>query len=146
MVEVIRRTEEILENHIRVPTRFIDVALEERSPDYPMAALRQLLRNAVMHRAYDATHAPIRIQWFEDRIEIHNPGGPFGQVTRENFGRGATDYRNPNLAAALRDLGFVQRFGQGLHVAQAELQKNGNPPLDWELETTATMVRVRRRP
>ena len=146
IVETVRRTEEILENHIRVPTRFIDVELEERSPDYPMAALRQLLRNAVMHRAYDGTNAPIRIHWYSDRIEIENPGGPFGRVTRENFGKGVTDYRNPNLAAALRDLSFVQRFGQGLLVAESELAKNGNPPLEWELDTNTTLVRVRRRP
>ncbi len=146
VVEVIRRTEEILDNHIRVGTRFVDVALEERTPDYPIAALRQLFRNAVMHRAYNGTNAPIRIHWFTDRIELQNPGGPYGAVTRTNFGGGATDYRNPNLAAALRDLNFVQRFGQGLHIARTELEKNGNPPLEWELETTTTLLRVRRRP
>lgn len=146
IVEVIRRTEEILENHIRIAIRFVDVELEQRTPDYPISALRQLFRNAVMHRAYDGTHAPIRIHWFIDRIEIENPGGPFGRVTRETFGTGVTDYRNPNLAAALRDLGFVQRFGQGLLVARTELAKNGNPPLEWELDTNTTLVRVRRRP
>lgn len=146
VVEVIRRTEEILDNHIRVPTRFADVAVEQRTPDYPIAALRQLFRNAVMHRAYDGTNAPIRIHWFHDRIEIQNPGGPFGTVTKANFGAGVTDYRNPNLAAALRDLNFVQRFGQGLHIARTELAKNGNPPLEWELETTTTLLRLRRRP
>lgn len=146
VVEVIRRTEEILENHIRTPTRFVDVPLEERTPDYPMAALRQLVRNAIMHRAYDGTHAPIRIHWFADRIEIENPGGPFGRINRDNFGKGLTDYRNPNLAAALRDLDFVQRFGRGLHVVAQELEKNGNPPFEAELDTSTTLVRVRSRP
>lgn len=146
IVEIIRRTEEILENHIRTPTRFVDVEIEQRTPDYPISALRQLFRNAVMHRAYDGSHAPIQIHWFNDRIEIQNPGGPFGRVTAKTFGTGVTDYRNPNLAAALRDLGFVQRFGQGIHVARAELEKNGNPPLEWELDMNTTLVRVRRKP
>jgi ATP-dependent DNA helicase RecG len=30
---------------------------------------------AVMHRAYEATHAPVRVYWYDDRIEISNPGG-----------------------------------------------------------------------
>ena len=47
-----------------------------------------------------------------DRIEVLSPGGAFGVVTVENFGQpGLTDYRNPNLAEAMKYLGYVQRFG-----------------------------------
>lgn len=45
-------------------------------------------------------------------------GGPYGQVTRDNFGRpGVCDYRNPNLAAVMKELGYVQRFGMGIPLA-----------------------------
>jgi predicted HTH transcriptional regulator len=99
-----------------------DVATEERGETYPMDALRQLVRNAYMHRSYEATNTPVRVYWFDDRIEIHNPGGPFGSVTPENFGQpGITDYRNPNLAEALRALGYVQRFGAGIAIARKAL-------------------------
>jgi Ni,Fe-hydrogenase III small subunit len=48
----------------------------------------------------------VRVYWFDDRIEIYNPGGPYGAVTVENFGRpGVTDYRNPHLADAIKVLG-----------------------------------------
>jgi ATP-dependent DNA helicase RecG len=118
----IRRLEEKLEAHNLRGVRFADVAREVRSEAYPMEALRQLVRNAHMHRSYEATNAPARVYWFDDRIEIHNPGGPFGSVTRENFGRaGVTDYRNPNLAEALRALGYVQRFGAGIAIARKAL-------------------------
>lgn len=71
---------------------------------------------------YEATNAPVRVYWFDDRIEIHNPGGPFGCVTPENFGQpGITGYRNPNLAEALRALGYVQRFGAGIAIARKAL-------------------------
>jgi len=67
--------------------------------------------------------ATVRVYWFDDRIEIHNPGGPFGSVTPENFGQpGVTDYRNPNLAEALRALGYVQRFGAGIAIARKALR------------------------
>ena len=145
IVEMIRTTEQILDGYIRVSTRFADVELEQRTPDYPIVALRQIFRNAVMHRAYDWSNAPIRIHWFNDRIEIQNPGGPYGAVSGQNFGSGVTDYRNPSLAGALRDLEFVQQFGQGLHIAQTELAANGSPPLEWDTQPTTTMVRIRSR-
>jgi len=122
VADQIRRLEEKLVAHNLRGVRFRDVATEERGETYPMDALRQLVRNAYMHRSYEATNAPIRVYWFDDRIEIHNPGGPFGSVTPENFGQpGITDYRNPNLAEALRALGYVQRFGAGIAIARKAL-------------------------
>lgn len=122
VTDQIRRLEEKLQAHNLRGVRFADVITEERRESYPMDALRQLVRNAYMHRSYEATNAPVRVYWFDDRIEIHNPGGPFGSITLENFGRpGITDYRNPNLAEALRALGYVQRFGAGIAIARKAL-------------------------
>jgi predicted HTH transcriptional regulator len=101
--------------------------------------------NAVLHRTYEGTNAPARITWFSDRIEIQNPGGPFGQVTRQNFSQpGITDYRNPHLAEAMKNLGYVQRFGIGIEMARKELEKNGNPPLEFVIEDAHVLVIVRR--
>ncbi len=122
VTDQIRRVEEKIEVHNLRNVRFAGVERETRGEDYPLDALRQLVRNALMHRSYEATNAPVRVYWFDDRIEIHNPGGPFGSVTPENFGQpGVTDYRNPNLAEALRALGFVQRFGAGIALARKAL-------------------------
>lgn len=96
VADQIRRLEEKLAAHNLRGVRFSDVAAEDRHETYPLDALRQLVRNAYMHRSYEATNTPVRVYWFDDRIEIHNPGGPFGSVTPENFGQpGITDYRSP---------------------------------------------------
>lgn len=122
VADQIRRLEEKLVAHNTRSVRFASVANEVREEAYPLDALRQLVRNAQMHRSYEATNTPVRVYWFDDRIEIHNPGGPFGSVTPENFGQpGITDYRNPNLAEALRALGYVQRFGAGIAIARKAL-------------------------
>ncbi len=122
VADQIRRLEEKLAAHNLRGVRFTDVATEEQREAYPLDALRQLVRNAQMHRSFEATNTPVRVYWFDDRIEIHNPGGPFGSVTPENFGQpGITDYRNPNLAEALRALGYVQRFGAGIAIARKAL-------------------------
>lgn len=100
-----------------------------------------------MHRDYEVSNAPVRIYWFSDRIEIHNPGGPYGQVNRENFGApGITDYRNPNLSAAMKSLGFVQKFGIGIALARKELANNGNPQPDFLIEDEHVCVIIRRVP
>jgi ATP-dependent DNA helicase RecG len=100
-----------------------------------------------MHRTYENTNAPVHVYWFDDRIEISNPGGPFGIVTQQNFGRpGITDYRNPNLADAMRVMGFVQRFGIGIQTARAELARNGNPNLEFHIEPMTVLAIVWRRP
>ena len=93
---------------------------------------------------YEVTNAPVRVYWYDDRIEITNPGGAFGVVTPENFGEpGVTDYRNPNLAEALRVLGFVQHFGAGIPIARRALESNGNPPLEFDVQPTFVGVTVR---
>jgi len=106
-------------------------------------ALRQLVFNALMHRNYESSNAPVRIYWFNDRIEINSPGRLYGQVNQENFGSGATDYRNPLVAEIMRGLGYVQRFGIGIAVAQSEMQKNGNPPVEFEFSDAAVLARLR---
>jgi ATP-dependent DNA helicase RecG len=117
---------------------------ENRRPSYPIVALQQIMRNAVMHRAYEATYSPVRVTWYNDRIEIVSPGGPFGTVTKENFGTpGIADYRNPNLAEALRVLGFVQRFNVGIAIARRELAANNNPAPEFIVESSHVGVILR---
>ncbi len=146
LAALLTRLEDKFHAHISVATDLTAQALEMRQPDYPLAALQQLARNAILHRTYEGTNAPVRITWFNDRIEIQNPGGPFGQVTKQNFGQPhLTDYRNPYLAAAMKDLGYVQRFGVGLEIARNELRKNGNPPPEFMAEDSYVLAIVRKR-
>lgn len=144
--DLLRRLDDVLEANVHVATDIRSQELEVQRPDYPLEALRQLTRNAVLHRNYETTHAPVRLYWFEDRIEIHSPGGPFGQVTRENFGEpGVSDYRNPHLAEAMRVLGYVQKFGIGIELARRSLTDNGNPPLEFEVQPNHVLCTVKVR-
>jgi ATP-dependent DNA helicase RecG len=117
----------------------------ETVPDYPLAAIREFVMNALMHRTYEGTNAPVRLNWFADRVEIQNPGGLYGQVTPQNFEH-ASDYRNPVLAEAMKVLGFVERFGVGIARAKDALRRNGNAPPEFVFEPTHVLVTVRRRP
>lgn len=144
--QLLRTMDEVLLANISVATDVISGPTEIRQPDYPIAALQQLVRNAIMHRNYADTNSPVRITWFSDRIEIYNPGGPFGVVNRQNFGQaGITDYRNAHLAEAMKNLGYVQRFGVGIALARREFEKNGNPQLQYRVEDSYILAIVRKR-
>jgi len=146
IVEMLRRAEEKLRAHNRSSVDVTSAAKHEIKTPYPLAALQQILYNAVLHRSYERTNAPVRIHWFNDRIEIISPGGPYGNATPENFGLpGITDYRNPNLAAVMKTFGFVQAFGRGLAIAKKELQRNGNPALEFDANQNFVLCLIRRR-
>jgi ATP-dependent DNA helicase RecG len=146
VVDQLRQIDDVCRLHIR-RSAIVGGASRQESVDYPEEALRQLIRNAVLHRNYETTAAPVRVTWFDDRIEIQNPGGPYGQVTRATFGHpGVADYRNPTLAESLKALGFVERFGVGIAIARERLAANGNPPPDFTVEDAHVLATVRRRP
>ncbi|MCP4221561.1 MAG: transcriptional regulator [bacterium] len=100
---------------------------EEQKTPYPNRAVRELLMNAVMHRDYES-NAPIRFYWFSDRIEIQNPGGLYGAA--KDFPH-QNDYRNPKVAEAMKVLGYVNQFGRGIATVKSALEKNGNPPAEF---------------
>ena len=116
---------------------------KERQVDsYPEWALRELLNNAVMHRDYQS-NTPVRFYWFNDRIEIQSPGGLYGEVTPQTF-PDRNSYRNPVVAEALKAMGYVNRFGYGVHRANHLLVQNGNPKAEHEFGDRVVSVKVQR--
>jgi ATP-dependent DNA helicase RecG len=147
LTELLRRLDEKLQAHNRTAVDLRSGPQERRTPLYPLVAIQQIARNAIMHRTYEGTNTPVRVTWYDDRIEILSPGGPYGTVTAQNFGTpGLADYRNPSVAEALRVLGFVQRFGVGIATARRELDANGNPPLQFAVDANNVGVILRVAP
>lgn len=92
--------------------------------NYPMVAIKELLFNAIIHKNYQS-NAPIKFYEFSDRIEISNPGGLYGAARPENFPN-KNDYRNPVLAEAAKNLGYINSFNVGVKRAMNALKENGN--------------------
>ena len=133
--DVIERIDVRLNSHNRTAVDILSGPLERRTYTYPTTAVQQIVRNAIMHRSYEGNNAPVRVYWYNDRIEIISPGGVFDSVTAENFGRpGITAYRNPNLADAMKSLGFVQRYGTGISLSQRLLRQAGHPAIEFDVD------------
>ena len=140
----VRRLDEKLDGHNRTAVDFTSGLLETRRSTYPLEALQQLTRNAVMHRTYEGVSSHVLVYWFDDRIEIISPGAPYDGITAETLGEpGLVGYRNPNLAEAMKVLGLAQRFGLGIATARRELEANGQSPPEFRVEADRVFCTVR---
>ena len=137
---------EILLNLNIVKSLSISGARHTNKQSYPYDALRELVHNAVIHRNYENSNTPVRITWLEDRVEVISPGSAYGIVSRENFGTAnLTAYRNPTIAEAMKNLGFIEHFGRGIAKARRALEINGNPPLEFDVQDNFILATIRRR-
>ena len=120
---------------------------ERDNNDYPYSAIYQAICNAVMHRKYDGTNAPVRCYWFSDRIEIQSPGGCYGIISNESFGmdNSMADYRNPVLADALKHMKFVEKFGVGIPIIKSAMSDNGNPAPVFVANDNYVLIKLPRK-
>ena len=145
LADQLRTLQEKIRAHNRTAVDILSGPTHRMTSLYPAAAIEQIAYNAVLHRTYEGTNTPVRVYWFHDRIEITSPGGPYGSVTCENFGNpGITDYRNPNLASVLKTLGFVQSFGRGIATARKVMERNGNPPPEFQVDPHNVLCILRK--
>lgn len=86
-----------------------------RLEEYPVAALREALLNAVAHRSYDDSSRKIFVRIFRDRIEIASPGYPLKPLTLPKLRRGGYRpcSRNPLIAQTLATLDKMEQRGSG---------------------------------
>lgn len=101
---------------------------EDRS-EYPITAVREAILNALVHRDYSihTEGMPIQIKMFDDRLEIHNPGGIYGRIKIDQLGKVQPDTRNPVLATALEVLDVTENRYSGIPTIKKELRKYGLP-------------------
>jgi predicted HTH transcriptional regulator len=86
-----------------------------RLDEYPTAALREALVNAVAHRSYDDSSRKIFVRVFRDRIEVASPGYPPKPLTLAKLRRGGYRpcSRNPLIAQTLATLSVMEQRGTG---------------------------------
>ena len=81
--------------------------------EYPLEAVRELIVNALCHRAYTIP-SPVYMKIYDDRITLQNPGGLLPPLTPEKLKEEHPSVlRNPLLAKALYMMGYVEQWGMG---------------------------------
>jgi len=108
--------------------------------EYPPAAIREAIVNAIVHADYSLGGMNIKLAVFDNRIEITNPGMlPFG-LTMEAAISGVSKLRNRVIGRVFRALGLIEQWGSGIgRMIAACTQAGLRPP---QLEEIGTSFRV----
>ncbi len=96
-----------------------------RLPLVPEDAWLEGLVNAVVHRSYSISGDHIRVEIFDDRIEIESPGRFPGLVDPSQPREIARFARNPRITRVCADLQFGQELGEGIRRMYEEMHLAG---------------------
>jgi ATP-dependent DNA helicase RecG len=104
---------------LRSSGRFGDVPL------VPEDAWLEGIVNAVVHRSYSMVGDHIRVEIFDDRIEVSSPGRFPGLVDLGDPLTAVRFARNPRIARVCADLNFGQELGEGIRRIFEEMRHAG---------------------
>lgn len=93
----------------------------------PLTMLREAIINALVHSDYSQRGSPIRIAFFDDRIEVESPGMLLPGMTVEDMKNGVSMIRNPVIARVFRELKLIEQWGSGVKRIFAEAAAQGLP-------------------
>jgi len=98
---------------------------------YPLAAIREALLNALVHRNYFEMSVKIQIKVFDDMLWIYNPGKLPGSLNIEDLKRPHSSHpRNRLIANTFYRAGLIEEWGSGIQRMTTALQKEGLPEPD----------------
>lgn len=101
-----------------------------------MKALREAIANALIHRDYSTNTdgAYIYLRIFDDRIEILNPSGLYGNNRLENLGSdNMLEVRNTTIIRLLEDItDIVENRHTGIATMIEEMKKMNLPEPEFE--------------
>lgn len=117
------------------------IALE----DYPAAAVREALANALIHRDY-RDREPVTITHSPEQMTILSPGPLVAGVTESNILIRGTKPRYPLLARACNELGLVEYLGLGVNRMFREMARAGRALPALEASRDAVRVTLQGGP
>ena len=105
------------------------VAEARRFYNYPYAAIKESLANAVYHKGYDVRE-PIEVRVLPEKIEILSHPGADRSVSLEGLKKYkavARRYRNRRIGEFLKELHLTEGRNTGFHKILKALDQNGSP-------------------
>lgn len=122
---------------------------EGRSEEYdvPIQAVAEAIANALVHREYRNRNDFVRIDLFNDKIEIISPGGLPTEVPLKLLGVEQCTYpRNPLIARIFYLYGYVEQAGTGISRMTQAMAAKGLPPPEFKIGGTDTFNVTLKRP
>jgi len=114
--ELVNQATNFIKSHMKMGGRVPGIKRVDY-PEYPEAAFREAIINAVIHRDWSIDGGFIRVFMFDDRIEVISPGKLLPPITVEMLQRGEADsrLRNPAIVEVFDKLGgYIEKIGSGV--------------------------------
>jgi ATP-dependent DNA helicase RecG len=139
----ISATEAFLVDHLRSPVTIRGFEPEAPEHALPLEAVREAVRNAVVHRDYSVT-AQINVTLYDDRLEVVSPGRLLNSVTVEAMKLGAVHVeRNPLIATVLAKRHLMTERGTGVRRMVRLMRQHGLPEPEIEERGPSLIVSLR---
>ena len=124
LAEIIDRAEAFVRRNTRIASKIYHAQRMEIT-EYPYPAVREAIANAVIHRDYWQTGSRPQVAVYSDRIEVESPGELLPPITVETLGQTPPVWRNPDLAALLYRMGYIEQFGTGIERMRRDMRAHG---------------------
>ena len=123
--EMIDEAERFVLRNTRVAAKVTGFERREIT-EYPYAAVREAIANAVAHRDYDREDVEVRVSIFADRIDVQSPGRLPAPLTLETLGE---EYalRNRIIAELLFNIRYIERWNTGILRMRQLMRQHGLP-------------------
>jgi predicted HTH transcriptional regulator len=105
---------------------------------YPEVAIRELVANALIHQDFALRGDGPKVEIFDDRVEITNPGRPLIDTLR--FVDEPPLSRNEHLAAMMRRMNICEERGSGIDKALFEIEFHQLPAPEFRVTDQHTVA------
>lgn len=99
--------------------------------EYPVVAIREAIRNAVVHRDYSLTGKDIKVAVYDDMVEITSPGKLMPSIDFNDLEARQSDIRNKLIAPIFKKTGVIDQWGNGLKLISDELKSYPEIEFKW---------------
>lgn len=115
-------------NIVRGYTIPSDSFVRKENWEYPLAAVREAILNAIIHRNYQLYGTEIQVKLFPDKLTIFSPGGlPAGVDVDQLLNGHPSVKRNKLIADIFYRAGLIEAFGTGFSRMNEALDSEGFP-------------------
>ncbi len=138
--EILTRATEAVRDSQPTTRRLSSTGRFANMPMIPEEAWVETIVNAVIHRSYSLGGDHIRVEIFDDRIEVVNAGRFPGLAEASDPRKAMRFARNPRIARVCTEQGWAQELGEGIRRMFEEMALFGLPAPSYH--QTAGSVRV----
>lgn len=124
LIRVLREVIELLQHKFLVkPVRFEGIHRIEEW-EYPMAALREIVLNALVHRNYMGAMTQIRV--YDDKLNVWNAGELPKEISIAQLMKAHPSIpRNPLIADVCYRAGYIDTWGRGIQKIVSACRESG---------------------